>query len=301
MPNATGQLSATQLPAAQAGTLTLGGDLSVNRMGFGAMRITGKGIWGPPADVPAAIATLRRAVELGVNLIDTADSYGPGVSEELIAQALWPYPADLVIATKVGWTRHGPGVWQHDSSPTHIEKAIEGSLKRLRLERIDVYQLHTPDPAVSFDASMETLTRLRQQGKIRHVALSNVTLEHIQRAQKIVPIVSVQNRYSFSDREWDFVVDYCTANGIAFLPWGPMAQARKANDVVEKIAATRKVSTAVVSLAWLLRRSPVILPIPGTGNVKHLEENVTAAAFQLTDAEFADMNAVTPKPYSLRA
>ena len=297
----TGPLSARQLPATQAGTLTLGGDLTVNRLGFGAMRITGKGIWGPPEDVPAAIATLRRAVELGVNLIDTADSYGPGVSEELIAEALWPYPADLVVATKAGWTRHGPGVWQHNSSPTHLQQAVEGSLKRLRLERIDVYQLHTPDPAVSFDASMETLARLREQGKIRHVGLSNVTLEHIHRAQKIVPIVNVQNRYSFSDREWDFVVDYCAANGIAFLPWGPMAQGRKANEVVEKIASVRQVSTAVVSLAWLLRRSPVILPIPGTGNVKHLEENVSAAALRLTDAEFSEMNVVTPKPYSLRA
>ena len=288
------------LPAAQAGTFTLGGDLTVNRMGYGAMRITGPGIWGPPADPAAALATLRRTVELGINFIDTADSYGPDVSEELIAEALYPYPKDLVITTKVGWTRHGAGVWQHNASPAHIEQAIEGSLKRLRLERIDVYQLHVPDPASSFDASMETLARLQQQGKIRHVALSNVTLEHIQRAQKIVPIVSVQNRYSFSDREWDFVLDYCQANGIAFIPWGPMAQARKANEVVEKIAAARNTSTAVVSLAWLLRRSPVTVLIPGTSTVKHLEENVSAAAFHLTDAEFAQMNSVVPKPYWLR-
>lgn len=288
------------LPAAQAGTVTLGGDLTVNRMGFGAMRITGKGIWGPPANPEGAISTLRRAVELGVNLIDTADSYGPDVSEELIAKALFPYPKDLVITTKVGWIRHGPGVWQHNASPAHIREAIEGSLKRLRLERIDVYQLHTPDPAASFDASMETLAQLREQGKIRHVALSNVTLEHIKRAQKIVPIVSVQNRYSFSDREWDYVLDYCESEGIAFLPWGPMAQARKANEVVEKIAAARGVSTAVVSLAWLLRRSPVMLPIPGTSSVAHLEENVGAASFKLTDTEFAEMNAVAPKPFWLR-
>jgi aryl-alcohol dehydrogenase-like predicted oxidoreductase len=269
-------------------------------MGFGAMRITGSGIWGPPADVKGAIATLRRAVELGVNFIDTADSYGPNDSEKLIAEALYPYPNNLVITTKVGWVRHGPGVWQHNASPAHIQEAIEGSLKRLRLERIDIYQLHVPDPAVSFDASMETLARLKEEGKIRHVALSNVALEYIQRAQKIVPIVSVQNRYSFSDREWDYVVDYCDANGIAFLPWGPMAQARKANEVVEKIAAARAATTAVVSLAWLLRRSPVVLPIPGTSNVKHLEENVSAAAFHLTDAEFAEMNAVVPRPYWLR-
>jgi pyridoxine 4-dehydrogenase len=288
------------LPAAQAGTITLGGDLTVNRMGYGAMRITGQGIWGPPDDVDAALATLRRAVALGVNFIDTADSYGPDVSEELIAKALWPYPAGLVIATKAGWTRHGPGVWQHDASPAHIRQAIEGSLKRLRLERIDIYQLHVPDPAVSFDASMETLAQLKEQSKIRHVALSNVTLEHIHRAQKIVPIVSVQNRYSFSDREWDFVVDYCEANGIAFLPWGPMAQGRKASEAVERIAAARNVSTAVVSLAWLLRRSPIVLPIPGTSSVKHLEENVSAAAFRLSDAEFAELGAVVPKPYWLR-
>jgi len=288
------------LPAAQAGTITLGGDLTVNRMGFGAMRITGKGIWGPPEDRDAALATLRHAVELGVNFIDTADSYGPNVSEELIAEALYPYPKDLVITTKVGWVRHGPGVWQHDATPAHIEEAIEGSLKRLRIERIDVYQLHVPDPASSLDASMETLARLKEQGKIRHVALSNVTLEHIQRAQKIVPIVSVENRYSFSDREWDFVLDYCAANKIAFIPWGPMAQARKANEVVEKIASARNVSTAVVSLAWLLRRSPVTLLIPGTSTVKHLEENVSAAAFHLTGAEFAELASVVPKPYWLR-
>ena len=287
-------------PAAQAGTITLGGDLTVNRMGYGAMRITGKGIWGPPEDRDAALATLRRTVELGINFIDTADSYGPFISEELIAEALYPYPKDLVITTKVGWTRHGAGVWQHNASPAHIEQSIEGSLKRLRLDRIDVYQLHVPDPAASFDASMETLARLQQLGKIRHVALSNVTLEHIRRAEKIVPIVSVQNRYSFSDREWDFVLDYCAANGIAFIPWGPMAQARKANEVVEKIAAARNVSTAVVSLAWLLRRSPVTLLIPGTSSVNHLEENVSAAAFELADAEFAEMNAVVPKPYWLR-
>jgi aryl-alcohol dehydrogenase-like predicted oxidoreductase len=270
-------------------------------MGYGAMRITGPGIWGPPADKAAALATLRRAVELGVNLIDTADSYGPDVSEELIAEALAPYPAGLVIATKVGWTRHGPGVWAHNASPAHIAEAIEGSLKRLRVDRIDIYQLHIPDPAVSFDASIEAIARLKEQGKVRHVGLSNAALEYVKRAQKIVPIVSVQNRYSFSDREWDFVVDYCTEQGIAFLPWGPMAQGRRANEVVEKIARERSTSTAVVSLAWLLRRSPVIVPIPGTSSVAHLEENVGAAAFKLGDVEFAALNAVTPKPYWLRA
>ncbi len=292
--------SNASLPAAVAGTITLGGDLTVNRMGYGAMRITGPGIWGPPSDKQAALATLRRAVELGVNLIDTADSYGPDVSEELIAEALSPYPAGVVVTTKVGWTRHGPGIWQHNASPTHIAEAIEGSLKRLRLERIDVYQLHVPDPAVSFDASIEAIARLKEQGKVRHVGLSNVALEYVKRAQKIVPIVSVQNRYSFSDREWDFVLNYCEEQGIAFLPWGPMAQGRQANAAVEKIARERGTTTAVVSLAWLLRRSPVVIPIPGTGSVIHLEENVSAAAFKISDEEFAALNAVKPMPYWLR-
>lgn len=290
----------TELPAAQAGSLTLGGDMTVHRLGYGAMRITGKGIWGPPADHAAALATLRRAVELGVNIIDTADSYGPNVSEELIAEALAPYPKDLIITTKGGWVRYGPAQWQHNASPQHLEEAVSGSLKRLRLERIDLYQLHVPDPAVSFDASMEMLARLREQGKIRHIGLSNVTQEHVERARKIAPIVSVQNRYSFSDREWDYLLNYCESNGIAFFPWSPLAQNRQANEVVEKIAVARQVSAIVVSLAWLLRRSPVMLPIPGTSSVKHLEENITAAAFHLTDAEIAELGAVVPVPYSLR-
>ena len=292
--------TANALPATHAGTITLGGDLTVCRMGFGAMRVTGKGIWGPPEDRAGAIATLRRTVELGVNFIDTADSYGPDVSEEIIAEALAPYQSGVVIATKGGWLRCGPGQWLHNASPQHLKEAVEGSLRKLRLDRIDVYQLHIPDPAVSFDASMETLAKLREQGKIRHVALSNVTLEHLERALKIVPIVSVQNRYSFSDREWDYLLDACETKGIAFLPWGPLAQMRKANEVVAKIAAARGTSTQVVSLAWLLRRSPVVLPIPGTSSVKHLEENVSAAAFQLTASEFEEMGSVVPTPYSLR-
>src|ERR1700726_1047037 len=230
-------MSTTQaISAAAAGTFTLGGDLTVNRLGYGAMRITGKGVWGPPANKSAALATLRRAVELGVNLIDTADSYGPGTSEELIAEALYPYPAGLVIATKGGWERPGPGQWTHNASPKHLTEALEGSLKRLRLDRIDVYQLHAPDNAVSFEASIEALARLREQGKIRYVALSNVTREHIERARKIVPIVSVQNRYSFADRESDFIVDYCEQNGIAFLPWAPLGQAKEAHDAIKKLA-----------------------------------------------------------------
>jgi len=281
-------------------SLTLDGSLTVNRLGFGAMRICGPGVWGPPADKPACLATLRRAVDLGVNFIDTADSYGPNVSEELIAEALYPYPKDLVIATKVGWTRYAAGVWQHDASPKHIAEAIEGSLRRLRRDTIDLYQLHTPDPAVSFDASMEAIVRLKEQGKVHHIGLSNVTLEHIHRAEKYTPIASIQNRYSFSDREWDFVLDDCASKGRAFIPWGPMAQQRKAAEVVEQIAHARDTSTGVVSLAWLLRRSPVTLLIPGTGKVAHLEQNVSAASFQLTDAEFAQMNAVQPKPFWLR-
>ncbi|HTV05138.1 MAG TPA: aldo/keto reductase [Acidobacteriaceae bacterium] len=292
--------SGTTISAAQAGSLTLGGDMTVHRLGYGAMRITGKGIWGPPDNRAGALATLRRAIELEVNFIDTADSYGPYISEELLAEALHPYPADLVIATKGGWLRCGPGQWLHNASPQHLEEAIHGSLRRLRLDRIDLYQLHVPDPAVSFDASMETLARLQEQGKIRHIGLSNVTLEHLERAFKIAPIVSVQNRYSFADREWDYLLDFCDANHIAFLPWSPLAQNREANEVVERIAASRNVSPIVVSLGWLLWRSPVMLPIPGTSSAKHLEEDISAAAFQLTNEEVAALGSVVPRPFSLR-
>jgi pyridoxine 4-dehydrogenase len=286
--------------ATAAGTFTIGGDLTVNRMGYGAMRITGEGIWGEPKDKPGALATLRRAVELNVNLIDTADSYGPYVSEELIAEALFPYAAGLVIATKSGWERVGPGKWTHNASPKHLVEALEGSLKRLRLERIDVYQLHVPDPAVSFEASIETLARLRGEGKIRHVALSNVTKEHIQRAQKIVPIVSVQNRYSFADRESDFIVDYCEQQGIGFMPWAPLGQAREAHDALKKEAEALNASPLQTALAWLLRRSKAILPIPGTSSVKHLEENVAAAALDLPQAAYDRLSAIKIPPASLR-
>jgi aryl-alcohol dehydrogenase-like predicted oxidoreductase len=287
------------ISASAAGTIQLG-NLTVNRMGFGAMRITGKGVWGPPSDRDAALATLRRAVELGVNLIDTADSYGPNVSEELIAEALYPYPPGLVIATKGGWERVGPGQWTHNASPKHLQAAVEGSLKRLRLDRIDVYQLHVPDPAVSFDASIETLVRLREQGKIRHVGLSNVTLEHVERARKLVPIVSVQNRYSFADREWDYLLDHCEAQGIAFLPWAPLGQNREANSALEAAARELGVTPFQVALAWLLRRSPVVLPIPGTSSVTHLEENIAAAGSKLPDPVFAKLSEITPAPASLR-
>jgi pyridoxine 4-dehydrogenase len=294
-------MSQTQaISAAAAGTITLGGDLTVNRLGYGAMRITGAGIWGPPANKGAALATLRRAIELGVNFIDTADSYGPNVSEELIAEALYPYPSGLVIATKGGWERSGPGQWLHNASPKHLTEAVEGSLQRLRLDRIDVYQLHVPDPAVSFDASMETLATLRQQGKIRHVALSNVTQEHIERAQKIVPIVSVQNRYSFADREWDYVLNFCEQHGIAFLPWAPLGQNRKAHEVLEKVAKELGATTLQTALAWLLKRSKGILPIPGTSSSEHVEENIAAAALRLPEAAFKELSSVTPPPVSYR-
>jgi pyridoxine 4-dehydrogenase len=288
------------ISAANAGTFLLGDDLTVNRLGYGAMRITGHGIWGPPADKAAALATLRRAVELDVNFIDTADSYGPYVSEELIAEALCPYPKGLVIATKGGWLRVGPGQWIHNASPRHLTEAVEGSLKRLRLDRIDVYQLHVPDPAVSFDASIETLAGLREQGKIRHVALSNVTLEHIERARRIVPIVSVQNRYSFADREWDYVLDHCEQNGIAFLPWAPLGQGRKAHEAIEKVAGELGASTRQVALAWLLKRSKAMVPIPGTSSVEHLEENLSAAGLELPEDKFEELSAINPPPASLR-
>src|SRR5580658_9061240 len=285
--------------AAAARTIRLG-DLTVNRLGYGAMRITGKGVWGAPEDHAAALATLRRAVELGVNFIDTADSYGPYVSEELIAEALAPYPAGLVIATKGGWERVGPGQWIHNASPKHLAEAIDGSLKRLKLDRIDVYQLHVPDPAVSFDASVETLKRAQEQGKIRNVALSNVTLEHVERARKIVPIVSVQNRYSFADREWDYLLNHCEKNGIAFIPWAPLGQNRQAHEVLERVARQLGATQLQVALAWLLQRSKTMLPIPGTSSVAHVEENIQAAGLRLSDAAFKELAATAHPPVSYR-
>src|SRR6266513_6474782 len=239
--------------ASLAGDVSLGGELTVHRLGFGAMRLTGEGIWGPPKDRKRALAVLRRAVELDVNFIDTADSYGPNTSEELIAEALFPYPPGLVIATKGGWNRPGPNQWTHDATPEHLREAVEGSLERLRLDRIDVYQLHTPDPVVPLDASVETLANMQSEGKIRLVALSNVTVEHIERARKIVPIVSVQNRYSFADREWDHVVDYCERNEIAFIPWFPLGAGAVAGRSLERIAKAREVKPIQVALAWLLK------------------------------------------------
>ena len=275
-----------KLSASAAGDVSLGGEISVHRLGFGAMRLTGEGIWGPPKDHKRALAVHRRAVELDINFIDTADSYGPHVSEELIAEALFPYPAGLVIATKGGWNRPGPNQWTHNATPAHLRKAVEGSLKRLRLDRIDVYQLHIPDPVVSFEASVGTLAQLRDEGKIRLVALSNVTQEHIERARKIVPIVSVQNRYSFADREWNYVVDYCTRHGIAFIPWFPLGAGKVAGELLNRIAQAHHASPTQVALAWLLRRSPMMLPIPGTSSIEHLEENVAASSVRLTDEDY---------------
>ena len=281
-----------ELSAGLAGNVSLGGEISVHRLGFGAMRLTGEGIWGPPKDRKGALAILRRAVELGVNFIDTADSYGPHVNEELIAEALFPYAAGLVIATKGGWNRPGPNQWTHDATPAHLRRALEGSLKRLRLDHIDVYQLHIPDPVVSFEASVETLAQLRNEGKIRLVALSNVTQEHIERARKIVPIVSVQNRYSFADREWDYVVNYCERNGIAFVPWFPLGAGRVAGEVLGRVAQAHHASPTQVALAWLLRRSPIMLPIPGTSSIEHLEQNIAAASLPLTKEEYEELSVV---------
>src|SRR5579864_172231 len=275
-----------EVTAKLAGDVSLGKQVSVHRLGFGAMRLTGEGIWGPPKDRNAALAVLRRAFDLEINFIDTADSYGPYVSEELIAEALHPYPKGLVIATKGGWKRPGPNQWTHDATPAHLREAVEGSLKRLRLDRIDVYQLHTPDPVVPFEASVETLAQLREEGKIRLIGLSNVTQEHIERARKITPIVSVQNRYSFADREWDYVADYCQRNGLAFIPWFPLGAGKVAGEVLDRIAKAHGANPTQVALAWLLGRSPVMLPIPGTSSVEHLQENVAAASVRLTDEEY---------------
>src|SRR5579863_1042587 len=265
-----------QKPAQEAGELLIGNDLRVTRLGYGAMRITGKGIWGPPADRAEAIRVLRRAVELGVNFIDTADSYGPNVSEEIIAEALHPYPADLVIATKVGFERSGPDRWTENGKPEHLRSACEGSLKRLRLERIDLYQLHRIDPKVPAEDQLGTLKELQAQGKIRHIGLSEVSVKQIQQARKIVPIVSVQNRYSITDRGSEDVLEYCEKESLGFIPWFPLAAGKVsgAEGPISQVAARLKATPSQVALAWLLARSPVMLPIPGTSKVEHLEENM---------------------------
>jgi pyridoxine 4-dehydrogenase len=280
-------------PAAGAGTITVGGDLSVNRMGFGAMRITGPGIWGPPEDPAEAQRVLRRALELGVNFIDTADAYGPDVSEELIARSLYPYPRGLIIATKGGMVRPGPGDWLPDGRPQHLRAACEGSLKRLKLARIDVYQLHRPDPQVPLEDSIGELARLRTEGKIRHIGVSNFSAAELERARRVVPIVSVQNRYNVADRSSEDVLAVCTRDRLAFIPWAPIGRGSAntlesgSSAALEAAASAHGVSVLQVAIAWLLAKSAVMLPIPGTSSVPHLEQNVAAAAVQLSAAELA--------------
>jgi pyridoxine 4-dehydrogenase len=274
--------------ATSAGTIDLGGDLTVNRLGFGAMRITGPGIWGDPADREQAKAVLRRAVDLGVNFIDTADSYGPEVSESLIAEALSPYPDDLVIGTKGGLERTGPGVWPHNGRPEHLKHACEGSLRRLRLDQIALYQFHRPDPDVPFEDSVGALVELKEQGKIRHIGLSNVNEDQLRRAQQLTPIVSIQNRFNVADRDSESLIDLCEQERITFLPWAPIQDTDDV-PVVRDIAQRYRATARQVVLAWMLARSPAVLVIPGTGSVSHLEDNVAAAGLELTDEEVATL------------
>jgi pyridoxine 4-dehydrogenase len=282
-------------PAAESGTFAIGGDLPVHRLGFGAMRITGKGIWGPPEDPDEAIRVLRRVLELGINLIDTADSYGPDVSERLIAEALHPYPADLVIATKAGFRRPGPDQWREDGRPEYLRGQVEGSLKRLRLDRIDLLQLHRIDPKVPVEDQIGALARLQQEGKIRHIGLSEVSVEQITAVRKIVEIVSVQNLYNLANRKSEDVLDYCAAEGIAFLPWFPLATGDLANagGPLARAAERLQAMPSQVALAWLLHRSPVMLPIPGTSRVKHLEENTAAALLELDEETMHELDRQT--------
>jgi len=281
--------------AAAAGTFDLGGDLNVNRLGFGAMRITGDGIWGEPEDPDEARAVLRRAVELGINLIDTADSYGPDVSERLIGETLHPYPEDLVLATKAGLTRPGPNDWRPNGRPEHIREAIEGSLRRLKLETIDLYQLHRIDPDVLLEESVGTMSELRDEGKVRHVGLSEVGVEELRQARDIMPIASVQNRYNLTDRGSEAMLEVCEGEGIAFIPWFPLTSGSLSQEggPVDEISARHDATPGQVALAWLLRRSPVMLPIPGTSSVNHLEENVAAASLDLSDEEYAELSEVS--------
>jgi len=272
--------------AAAAGTIEIGGDMVVRRLGFGAMRITGNGIWGEPPDEGQAKATLRRVVELGVNFIDTADSYGPEVSERLIAETLYPYPEDLVIATKGGLVRPGPGRWDPDGRPEHLRAACEGSLRRLRLDQIPLYQLHRPDRRVPLADSLGTLVQLKAEGKIRHIGISNVSEAQLRAAQQITPVVSVQNRYNAADRQSESMVDLCEPEQIAFLPWAPIQQA-DSNPAVAEAAKRHGASPRQIVLAWLLARSPQMLPIPGTGSPEHAEANVAAGSFELSPDEVA--------------
>jgi aryl-alcohol dehydrogenase-like predicted oxidoreductase len=286
---------ASDRTAAAAGNLTIGGDLEVHRLGFGAMRITGEGVWGDPANPEVARAVLRRAVELGVEFIDTADSYGPEVSERLIAEALYPYPDDLVIATKGGFLRSAPGSWEPDGRPEHLRAACEGSLRRLRVDRIDLYQLHRVDPEVPLEESVRAIAELRAEGKVRHVGLSNIDADQLERAREIVPVVSVQNRYNVAEREGEMIVDVCERDGLAFIPFFPLV----AGWVTEnrgpwgRVARAHGATVAQIALAWLLHRSPAMLPIPGTSSVAHLEENIAAAALRLTDDELEALSSAS--------
>ncbi|MGH3764061.1 MAG: aldo/keto reductase [Pseudonocardiaceae bacterium] len=272
--------------AGMAGTIDVGGDLTVNRLGLGSMRLTGDGIWGQPADRDEAKAVLRRAIELGVNFIDTADSYGPNVSEELISETLYPYPDDLVIATKGGLERPGPGQWQANGRPEHLIEACEGSLRRLKLDQISLYQFHRPDPAVPLEDSIGALVTLKEQGKIRHIGVSNVTEDQLRRAQRLTPIVSIQNRYNVEDRQSESLVDLCEQEQMVFLPWAPIQNLDR-NRIVRAIAQRYDATPRQIVLAWLLARSPSILPIPGTGSVSHLDDYVAAAAIKLATADVA--------------
>jgi aryl-alcohol dehydrogenase-like predicted oxidoreductase len=273
-----------QPDASATGTISIGGDLTVNRLGFGAMRITGEGIWGEPPSRDQAKAALRRAIELNVNFIDTADSYGPEVSENLIAEALYPYPDDLVIATKGGFVRPGPGRWVPDGRPEHLREACEGTLRRLRLDQIPLYQLHRPDPKVPYAESVGALVELKDQGKIRHIGVSNVTEDQLRVAQRLTPVVSVQNRYNAADRSSESMVDLCDQEKLVFLPWAPIQDADRLPPVLSA-ARNHGASTRQIVLAWLLTRSPQMLPIPGSGSPDHVAENVAAASVQLTNQE----------------
>jgi pyridoxine 4-dehydrogenase len=276
-------------------TFTIGGDLEVHRLGFGAMRITGDGIWGPPDDPEEAKRLLRRVPELGINLIDTADSYGPEVSENLIAEALYPYADDLVIATKGGLRRTGPGEWPSDARPERLRESCEGSLRRLRLDRIDLYQLHAPDPNVPYEDSVGALKELQDEGKIRHIGISNVSLQELERARRIVEVVTVQNRYNLTDRHSEDVLDACQELGIGFIPWFPLATGKLAEPggPLDQIARAHDATPAQIALGWLLARSPVMLPIPGTSSIEHLEENVAATKIQLSREEVEEIGSAS--------
>lgn len=286
-----GSKSAKQLDA-KAGEFLIGNDLRVTRLGYGAMRITGDGIWGEPADRPECIRVLRRAIELGINFIDTADSYGPSVSEEIIAEALHPFPADLVIATKGGFDRSGPNKWTENGKPEHLRSACEESLRRLRLDRIDLYQLHRIDPKVPADDQLGTLKDLQAEGKVKHIGLSELSVAQIQHAQTLIEVVSVQNRYSITDRGSEDVLEYCEKQKIAFIPWFPLAAGKLSGpeSPIQRVAEQLKATPSQVALAWLLSRSPVMLPIPGTSKVEHLEENVAAAGLNIDDKKMQELS-----------